>query len=79
MLPPFPLGCKSACGVWKGLVMKMKVSGVAKEYGIVIGNAFDKYGSRNPLVRWIMRGFESSLDQLITKASPSSIHEIGCR
>jgi 2-polyprenyl-3-methyl-5-hydroxy-6-metoxy-1,4-benzoquinol methylase len=58
--------------------MKVKISGGAKENGIVIGNASDKYGSRNPLVRWIMQGFESSLDQLIAKASPSSIHEIGC-
>ncbi|MHA1567624.1 MAG: class I SAM-dependent methyltransferase [Alphaproteobacteria bacterium] len=56
----------------------MKISGGIKESGVVVGNAYDKYGSRNPLVGWIMRNFESALDQLVAKASPTTIHEIGC-
>lgn len=56
----------------------MKISGGVKEDGVVIGNAYDKYNSRNPVVRWMMRGFETSLSDLVVKASPRSIHEIGC-
>lgn len=56
----------------------MKISKGLKEEGIVVGNTFDKYGSRNPLVRRIMQGFSSSLDALVNKARPRDIHEIGC-
>ena len=56
----------------------MKISGGITEQGMVIGNTYDKYGSHNPIVRWIMRGFESSLDSLIKKVNPNSIHEVGC-
>ena len=56
----------------------MKVSAGMEEKGIVVGNAYDKYGSRNPLVRAVMQGFESALATLVAKASPSTIHEVGC-
>lgn len=56
----------------------MKISAGLTEDNIVIGNVFDKYGSRNPIVRWIMRGFESDLSDLVRMAAPSSIHEAGC-
>ena len=58
--------------------MNVKISGGAKENGIVVGNAYDKYSSRNPIVKWMMRGFETALSELVTKASPTAIHEIGC-
>ncbi|WP_413437600.1 class I SAM-dependent methyltransferase [Sulfuriferula sp. GW1] len=58
--------------------MNMKISGGAKEKGIVVGNAYDKYGSRNLIVKWMMGGFESALSDLVAKASPIAIHEIGC-
>lgn len=58
--------------------MSIKIAGGAKENGIVIGNAYDKYGSRNPIVKWMMNGFESALSYFVTKAAPQSIHEIGC-
>ena len=58
--------------------MSIKISGGTKENGIVVGNAYDKYGSKNLLVKWIMNGFESSLSDFVAKASPQSIHEIGC-
>ena len=57
--------------------MSIRISGGSEESGIVVGNTFDKYGSRNPIVRWMMDGFESDLTQLVTRASPSSIHEVG--
>jgi 2-polyprenyl-3-methyl-5-hydroxy-6-metoxy-1,4-benzoquinol methylase len=48
------------------------------ENDIVVGNAYDKYGSKNPIVRWMMNGFEQSLSRLITRARPQDIHEVGC-
>ncbi len=54
------------------------IAGGVEEGGIVVGNAFDKYNSRNPVVQWMMRGFESALDDLVSTVAPASIHEIGC-
>jgi 2-polyprenyl-3-methyl-5-hydroxy-6-metoxy-1,4-benzoquinol methylase len=42
------------------------------------GNTFDKYGSTNPVVRRLMQGFESTLDELWHKAAPASILDVGC-
>lgn len=56
----------------------MKTSCGLTEDGIVVGNAFDKYGSRNPIVRRVMQGFDNALSDLVAKAAPVSIHEIGC-
>ncbi len=56
----------------------MKISGGLSEKGVVIGNTYDKYHSGNPLVRRIMRGFEAMLSELVRKANPLSIHEVGC-
>lgn len=56
----------------------MKVSGGLNDGGVIAGNAYDKYGSSNPLVRRIMAGFYQSLDELLHLASPDSIHEVGC-
>jgi 2-polyprenyl-3-methyl-5-hydroxy-6-metoxy-1,4-benzoquinol methylase len=46
--------------------------------GVVTGNTYDKYGSSNPVVRRLMAGFESSLDELFALASPRSILDVGC-
>lgn len=56
----------------------MKISGGITEKGVVVGNAFDKYQSRNPIVNAIMKGFENALSDFVLTVSPSSIHEIGC-
>jgi 2-polyprenyl-3-methyl-5-hydroxy-6-metoxy-1,4-benzoquinol methylase len=42
------------------------------------GNTYDKYGSQNPVVRRLMSGFESSLDELWGLAAPRSILDVGC-
>ena len=42
------------------------------------GNTFDKYGSTNPVVRRLMTGFESTLDELWHKAAPESVLDVGC-
>ncbi len=56
----------------------MKISSGLSEKGVVVGNTYDKYQSDNPIVRKIMRGFESALSELVEKANSSSIHEVGC-
>ncbi|MFK8398330.1 class I SAM-dependent methyltransferase [Pseudomonas sp. BGr12] len=58
--------------------MGIKVAGGVRENGVVVGNAYDKYGSRNWLVKRIMAGFEFALSGLVERAAPKSIHEIGC-
>jgi len=42
------------------------------------GNTFDKYGSTNPVVRRLMNGFETTLQQLFDKAAPESVLDVGC-
>ncbi|HTX31633.1 MAG TPA: class I SAM-dependent methyltransferase [Solirubrobacteraceae bacterium] len=42
------------------------------------GNTFDKYGSRNPVVRRLMTGFEQALTLLFERARPDSVLDIGC-
>lgn len=56
----------------------MKISKGLKEQNIIIGNTYDKYGARNPLVRWIMKGFESTIDKFVNQVRPKDIHEVGC-
>jgi 2-polyprenyl-3-methyl-5-hydroxy-6-metoxy-1,4-benzoquinol methylase len=42
------------------------------------GNTFDKYGSRNPVVRRLMTGFEQALTRLFERARPESVLDVGC-
>jgi ubiquinone/menaquinone biosynthesis C-methylase UbiE len=42
------------------------------------GNTFDKYGSRNPVVRRLMAGFEGTLDDLLERTRPASVLDVGC-
>jgi 2-polyprenyl-3-methyl-5-hydroxy-6-metoxy-1,4-benzoquinol methylase len=53
------------------------VTGVTQE-PVPTGNTYDKYGSTNPVVRRLMNGFESTLEELWHKASPESILDVGC-
>jgi 2-polyprenyl-3-methyl-5-hydroxy-6-metoxy-1,4-benzoquinol methylase len=46
--------------------------------GIPTGNTFDKYGSSNPVVRRLMAGFERAAGELIDRAAPTSILDVGC-
>jgi SAM-dependent methyltransferase len=48
------------------------------EDGIVTGNTYDKYGSTNPLVRRMMASFEGALDELLARADPGSLLDVGC-
>jgi 2-polyprenyl-3-methyl-5-hydroxy-6-metoxy-1,4-benzoquinol methylase len=42
------------------------------------GNTFDKYGSKNPVVKRLMSGFHGTLDELWSRAAPSSVLDVGC-
>lgn len=42
------------------------------------GNTYDKYGSTNPVVKRLMAGFESALDDLLAAAAPRTICDVGC-
>ena len=46
--------------------------------GTVTGNTYDKYGSTNPVVRRLMAGFEGALDDLLARAAPASVLDVGC-
>ena len=53
------------------------MTGVTQE-PVPTGNTYDKYGSTNPVVKRLMAGFESTLEELWTKAAPQSILDVGC-
>ncbi len=48
------------------------------EDGVVTGNTYDKYGSANPFVRRMMAGFQNALDDLLERADPESLLDVGC-
>jgi 2-polyprenyl-3-methyl-5-hydroxy-6-metoxy-1,4-benzoquinol methylase len=55
------------------------VSSISRDAeGTVTGNTYDKYGSANPVVRRLMAGFESALDDLMARAQPGSLLDVGC-
>lgn len=56
----------------------MNIAGEIKEDGIVVGNNYDKYGSSNPVVRWIMKGFSNCLSEFVERVSPETVNEVGC-
>jgi 2-polyprenyl-3-methyl-5-hydroxy-6-metoxy-1,4-benzoquinol methylase len=46
--------------------------------GTVTGNTYDKYGSTNPVVRRLMASFERTLGELLERAAPRSVLDVGC-
>jgi SAM-dependent methyltransferase len=50
----------------------------ALDHGVVVGNHYDKYGSRNPIVRRLMRGFADALEELVAMTAVREVHEVGC-
>jgi 2-polyprenyl-3-methyl-5-hydroxy-6-metoxy-1,4-benzoquinol methylase len=56
----------------------MEVAGGRAEDGIVIGNTYDKYGTKNPIARRLVAGFDEALTGLIRKIKPATLHEVGC-
>lgn len=56
----------------------MKISEGLEEQGVVVGNTYDKYGSGNPIARWLMKGFSDALSVLVRRVEPHTINEVGC-
>jgi 2-polyprenyl-3-methyl-5-hydroxy-6-metoxy-1,4-benzoquinol methylase len=54
------------------------VSDASAATAVPTGNTYDKYGSTNPVVKRLMRGFHDSLDELFELATPESILDVGC-
>jgi 2-polyprenyl-3-methyl-5-hydroxy-6-metoxy-1,4-benzoquinol methylase len=50
----------------------------ATREAVPTGNTYDKYGSTNPVVRRLMVAFERDMLELLDRASPSSIIDVGC-
>jgi 2-polyprenyl-3-methyl-5-hydroxy-6-metoxy-1,4-benzoquinol methylase len=42
------------------------------------GNVYDKYGTANPAARSLVARFRGTLDQLLDRARPASILDVGC-
>jgi ubiquinone/menaquinone biosynthesis C-methylase UbiE len=45
---------------------------------VVVGNVFDKYGTRNPIYRRAVAGYFRNLSQLLPKPMPARVLEVGC-
>ncbi len=45
---------------------------------VVVGNVYDKYGTRNPVARAMMRGFLDAVTGLYARVAPASVLEVGC-
>jgi ubiquinone/menaquinone biosynthesis C-methylase UbiE len=54
------------------------VTGGTAPAEVPTGNTFDKYGSSNPVVKRLMAGFHTALDELWAKAGPASVLDVGC-
>jgi SAM-dependent methyltransferase len=54
------------------------LTGATSAQDVPTGNTFDKYGSTNPVVRRLMSGFHSTLDELFGRAAPRSVLDVGC-
>lgn len=44
----------------------------------VVGNLYDKYGTRNPVARLLMRRFLNTVTSFAQSVSPTSLLEVGC-
>ncbi|MBV9949656.1 MAG: class I SAM-dependent methyltransferase, partial [Myxococcales bacterium] len=45
---------------------------------VLVGNLYDKYGTRNPFARALMRRFLGAVSDLYARVNPETVLEIGC-
>lgn len=50
----------------------------AADAGNIVGNVYDKYGTRNPIARALMRGFTGAVTNLYLGTGARSVLEVGC-
>ena len=48
------------------------------EEGVIAGNYYDKYGTKNPIARYLMNGFLESVSALVGSVAAATVHEVGC-
>ena len=48
------------------------------EDGVIAGNVYPKYSTRNPIARYLFNGFLNSLDSMVAEIDPDKIFEVGC-
>jgi ubiquinone/menaquinone biosynthesis C-methylase UbiE len=46
--------------------------------GIVLGNVYNKYESRNPLARWMLQNYLAAFHELVSRLDPGRVLEVGC-
>lgn len=46
--------------------------------GGVIGNVYDKYGTKNPIARYLMNGFLDAVSGFYRDSAPKTVLEVGC-
>lgn len=51
---------------------------MTEQYDNIAGNYYDKFHASNPIVRWMMHGFKSSLLELLSDVTYDNLLEIGC-
>ena len=56
----------------------MSPASPSADAGNVVGNVYDKYGTRNPIARRLMQGFLDAATSLYRMAAPRSVLEVGC-
>lgn len=44
----------------------------------ILGNVYDKYGTKNPIARRLMDGFLSTVTELAALSRPATVLEVGC-
>jgi 2-polyprenyl-3-methyl-5-hydroxy-6-metoxy-1,4-benzoquinol methylase len=49
-----------------------------KENGVIAGNIYDKYTSKNPIEKYLMQRFIRNILDLIEFTACQEIHEVGC-
>lgn len=57
---------------------RVDVNGVIIEEGVVAGNFYNKYKTKNPIARYFMQGFINSVMELVAVTHADDIHEVGC-
>ncbi len=50
----------------------------AVDHGNIVGNVYDKYGTKNPIARLLMSGFLRAVSDLYRRTQSTSVLEVGC-
>jgi 2-polyprenyl-3-methyl-5-hydroxy-6-metoxy-1,4-benzoquinol methylase len=48
------------------------------EDGVIAGNIYPKYSTRNPVAQFLLKGYFDALDSFVSSVDPLKIHEVGC-